>query len=173
LIPDSTYTLEVELDGTVTGTPTFTLYVDGTESVAATNGTVVSGSLWSFAVAVPSGATAGKSARVRIASTVDAASKTYDFHSLIATVLTKGYALGDAGPATETNRVIVKTSTGTRIPGAEVWITDDAAGQNMVAGILSTNDLGYADFRLSAGTYYVWRAHEDYTFANPQVLTIV
>ena len=172
LVPGTTYKLEVEFDGTVTGTPTYTLYVDGSESVAATSGSNVSGDLYLFSVSVPGGAVAGSSARIRIAATVDAASKTYDFNSIVVTVLDKGYALGDAGPSTLTQRIIVKTSTGTRIGGAEVWITSDAAGQNMIAGILSTNDQGEVDFRLTAGTYYVWRAHEDHTFSNPQSLVV-
>ncbi|MEM6362817.1 MAG: hypothetical protein AAF745_00210 [Planctomycetota bacterium] len=173
LVPDSTYKLQVELDGTVTGTPTWALVIDGAESVAATGGTVVSGSLWEFDLAIPEAAAIGKSARVRIAAIVDGNNKKIDFHSAIATVLTKGYNLGDAGPADETQRYIVKSDIGNRVDGAEVWVTSDLAGQNMVAGILTTNDQGYVDLRLAPGeTYYIWRQHEDYTFTNPVAFTV-
>lgn len=172
LVPGTTYVLDVELDGTVTGTPTYALYVNGVESVSATDGSQVSGSLYRFSVEVPSAALAGKSGRVRISATVDGSSKTIDFHSIVVTVLEKGYNLGDAGPGDTVRRILVKDESGNRVSGAEVWITDDADGQNLVVGILSSNDTGAVDVRLNSGTYYVWRAHEDYTFSNPQTLTI-
>jgi hypothetical protein len=43
------------------------------------------------------------------------------------------------------------------IADADVWVTNDADGANVVAGTLQTNSQGEAEFLLDAGvTYYVW-----------------
>lgn len=40
------------------------------------------------------------------------------------------------------------------LDGAEVWISTDEAGANVVAGTLSTDALGQVTFLLDAGTYW-------------------
>lgn len=57
----------------------------------------------------------------------------------------------------------------TPVSGAEVWVSTDPAGSNVVAGTLSTDAFGRVTFLLDPGTYYVWRQHEAYTFPNPDV----
>ena len=52
------------------------------------------------------------------------------------------------------------------IAGAEVWVTTDLAGTNMVAHGF-TNASGVVTFFLDAGTNYFWRQHGSYTFTNP------
>jgi hypothetical protein len=48
-------------------------------------------------------------------------------------------------------------TAGQPIADAAVWITTDAAGSNVVAGTLRTNDQGKVTFLLDAGqTYYMW-----------------
>lgn len=52
------------------------------------------------------------------------------------------------------------------IEGAEVWVTTDVAGLNVVAHGY-TNASGIVTFYLDAGTNYFWRQHGNYTFTNP------
>lgn len=52
---------------------------------------------------------------------------------------------------------------GVPLPDADVWITSDAAGDNVVAGTLQTNSEGKAVFLLDAGnTYYLWMQKDGY-----------
>lgn len=52
------------------------------------------------------------------------------------------------------------------ITNAEVWVTTDSAGLNIVAHGF-TNASGVVTFFLDAGTNYFWRQHGSYTFTNP------
>ena len=62
---------------------------------------------------------------------------------------------------------------GTPISGAEVWITSDEAGNNLVAGTLLTNADGNANFWLDADDYYVFVQDPDrYNFTNPTAITV-
>lgn len=58
------------------------------------------------------------------------------------------------------------------IANAEVWVSTDLAGTNVVAGTLVTNNFGQVTFYLDAGTYYVWIADEGYTGTNPTQITV-
>jgi len=60
---------------------------------------------------------------------------------------------------------------GTPIDGAEVWVTTDAAGVDVVASG-STNSFGVVTFMLDAGTYYFWRKCSGYNFNNPDLETV-
>jgi hypothetical protein len=60
---------------------------------------------------------------------------------------------------------------GTPIDGAEVWVTTDAAGVNVVASG-TTNSSGIVTFMLDAGTYYFWRRRSGYNFINPDTETV-
>lgn len=84
LIAGDTYRLELYFEGTVTGTPTWQLYVNGQEVVGVTNGTNMGSNLWRFDIATPANSTPGKSARIRITANVDAAPYTADLHSSVA-----------------------------------------------------------------------------------------
>jgi len=54
------------------------------------------------------------------------------------------------------------------VAGADVWITTDVAGDNVIASG-TTSDLGAVNFFLDPGTYFVWRSHSDFDFAvNPE-----
>lgn len=55
---------------------------------------------------------------------------------------------------------------GTPIDGAEVWVTTDLAGANVVASG-TTNTSGVVTFMLDAGTYYIWCKKSGYNFTNP------
>jgi hypothetical protein len=55
---------------------------------------------------------------------------------------------------------------GSPIPNADVWVTTDAAGLNVVAA--GTTDMaGQVTFYLDAGNYYVFRQRDGFTFDNP------
>jgi hypothetical protein len=55
-----------------------------------------------------------------------------------------------------------------------VWITNDAAGLNVVAGTLQTNSLGSVTFMLDAGvTYYRFAQKDGIMFLNPSPFVAV
>lgn len=54
------------------------------------------------------------------------------------------------------------------IPDADVWITSDSAGNNLLASG-RTNGSGQVTFYLDTGTVYVWRQKSGWNFSNPDV----
>jgi len=83
------------------------------------------------------------------------------------------YQVGDPregfGATAHTINVVVG---GNPVDGAEVWLTLDIAGNDLVAGTLTTNAQGNVTFYLDGGTYYVWIQHGDHNFTNPTTITI-
>ena len=66
---------------------------------------------------------------------------------------------------------LTDSDDGTPIDGAEVWVTTDAAGVDVVASG-STNSFGVVTFMLDAGAYYFWRKCSGYNFNNPDLETV-
>ena len=66
----------------------------------------------------------------------------------------------------------VLSGSGSPIIGARVWVSTDAAGNNVVAGTDTTDDFGNVTFNLQNGTYYVWRDHSSYKLSNPTQMTV-
>lgn len=64
-------------------------------------------------------------------------------------------------------KIVTITSRGVIVEGAEVWVTTDEAGLDIVAGTLYTNQEGKVYFMLDEGTYYVWAHKVRYNFSNP------
>jgi len=62
--------------------------------------------------------------------------------------------------------VVTDADTGALIDGAEVWVTTDSAGTNVVASG-TTDTTGTVTFYLDAGTYYFWTKKAGYNFTNP------
>lgn len=58
------------------------------------------------------------------------------------------------------------------IDGAEVWVSTDLAGTNVVAGTLTTDASGNVTFMLDAGSYYAWVQKAGYNFSNPTSFTV-
>jgi hypothetical protein len=58
------------------------------------------------------------------------------------------------------------------IGNAEVWVSTDTTGSNVVAGTLLTDSFGKVTFLLDPGAYYVWREHSNYSFTNPLSITV-
>ena len=83
------------------------------------------------------------------------------------------YQVGDPregfGAIAHTINVVVD---GNAIDGAEVWLTLDVAGSDLVAGTLTTNAQGNVTFYLDGGTYYVWIQHGNHNFTNPTTITV-
>ena len=77
---------------------------------------------------------------------------------------------GGAGAISST--LTLMDSGGTPVANAEVWVTTDPAGTNVVAGRQSTGDLGQVTVFLDAGDYYRWAVKAGMNFANPQVFTV-
>jgi len=77
---------------------------------------------------------------------------------------------GLVGPGGDAITITLKESDGTPIADADVWITTDAAGANVIAGTLQTNSSGQTvkPFMLDAGvTYYRWAQKDGVNFTNP------
>ena len=62
--------------------------------------------------------------------------------------------------------------TGFPLSNAEVWVTTDLAGSNVVAGTLVTNAFGQVTFMLDAGSYYLWSSEPGFTISNPTAFTV-
>jgi hypothetical protein len=64
--------------------------------------------------------------------------------------------------------VTINNQDGDPVPGAEVWLSTDAAGANIVAGPRTTNDAGQVAFLIDLGvTYYAWCDSAEAEFTNP------
>ena len=57
-------------------------------------------------------------------------------------------------------------------PAVDVWVTTDAAGSNVVAGTLVTDNAGQVTFQLDAGSYYLWCQRSGVNFSNPTAFTV-
>jgi len=68
--------------------------------------------------------------------------------------------------------VTIQDGDSNALDGAEVWVTSDEGGSNIVAGTLTTDANGQATFMLDAGTYYLWQQLSGYNFTNPATLTV-
>lgn len=58
------------------------------------------------------------------------------------------------------------------IPAVEVWVSSDLGGNNVLAGVLTTNAFGQVTFSLDAGTYYAWCQRAGFNFNNPIQFTV-
>jgi hypothetical protein len=76
------------------------------------------------------------------------------------------------GPGGVRYPVVVSDTSNNPIQGAQVWLTSDPAGDNLVAGTLITDSTGTAIFEVPAGTYFLWRLHSKYTIPNPKTVTV-
>lgn len=72
---------------------------------------------------------------------------------------------GMGAAATAWVYTLTNSVTSLPISGAQVWITTDSAGSQVVASGV-TDSSGEVSFYLSANTYFVWRSHSDYSFSD-------
>lgn len=66
---------------------------------------------------------------------------------------------------------LTSSAGGLPIPDADVWVTSDLAGLNVLASG-RTNQNGVVTFFLDAGTVYVWRQKSGWNFTNPDTETV-
>jgi len=72
------------------------------------------------------------------------------------------------GSGADVCTLTIQDDTAAVITDADVWISTDAAGVNVVAGTLQSDDAGQVVFMLDAGlTYYCWRQKAGINFDNP------
>jgi hypothetical protein len=69
--------------------------------------------------------------------------------------------------STSWSYTLTNSITGLPIDGADVWVTTDSAGANIIASGM-TNSAGVVTFLLNTGlTLYVWRKKAGFDFTNP------
>jgi hypothetical protein len=76
------------------------------------------------------------------------------------------------GPGSIAWCITVEDGLAQPISGAEIWVSTDIAGLNVIAGTLTTDDFGQVTFMLDAGSYYVWKDHPGFNFTNPELITV-
>lgn len=153
----ATATIQIDLPGLTGFTLTLDLYPRGSDTAAVsglslTEATNRKGTYTTTTTAGLSGvyyAIAKEGSTVRGAGYVTM-SDTTAIHIVDSDVTT------NAGPG-ESSCTLTFEANSVPIADADVWITTDAAGTNVVAGTLQTNSLGRVTFLLTSGvTYYVW-----------------
>lgn len=70
------------------------------------------------------------------------------------------------------SHTVTASIDGNPAPSVDVWVSTDAAGTNVVAGTLATNNAGQATFQLDAGSYYLWCQQSGVNFTNPTAFTV-
>lgn len=66
---------------------------------------------------------------------------------------------------------LTNSENGNPIAGADVWVTSDLAGTDILASGV-TNASGVVTFYLDVGTVYVWRQLAGFNFTNPDQETV-
>ncbi len=75
---------------------------------------------------------------------------------------------GSIGSGADTVTLTLTDGASNPIADADVWVSNDSAGSNVVAGTLQTNSSGEVAFLLDAGvTYYRWAQKDGVNFTNP------
>lgn len=97
--------------------------------------------------------------------------KTTSLGTLAFTLYTVGGVWVTAGPGA-LNRTIGLTVSGTPIEGASVWLTTDSAGNNVIAGPMTTSSLGIVTVLVDAGSYYVWVQKDGYNAIAGQSVSV-
>lgn len=82
-----------------------------------------------------------------------------------------GLTSGAGGGAITYTHTFTRSDTLAPLDDAQVWVTTDAGGSNLVAST-RTDAAGRAVFQLDAGTYYLWAAKGGFNFANPQTVVV-
>jgi hypothetical protein len=108
-------------------------------------------SLWSVFAPLQSGADSAAASAASADAKLDA-------------VKLKTDAIG--GPGAITWTYSLTTDDTTPIADADIWVTTDHAGSNVVASAV-TDAFGVVTFHLDPGTYYVWAQKAGWNFANP------
>lgn len=93
-------------------------------------------------------------------------------HSLVAIRARGDAAWSTSGSgSTQWTYTLTNSAGGAPISDADVWVTTDLAGLNIVANS-RTDAFGVATFFLDPGTYYIWRQKSGWNFDNPDTETV-
>ncbi len=76
------------------------------------------------------------------------------------------------GPGDSSHSMLIQTAAGIAIPQCTCWVSTDEEGDNVITDNQVTNSRGEVEFLLDAGTYYLFRQKDGYTFTNPQEFTV-
>ena len=155
-----------------TATPTYRIYEDAGDTALASGSMSRIDSLntwgaWraSVVLAATSGFESGKSYTVIFRVVVsDATYESADSFQIGAEV--SASSLWGAG-ALQYVYTLTSSVDETPIADAQVWVTTDEAGLNIIAAG-TTDQYGQVTFQLDAGTVYIWRAKTGWTFINPE-----
>lgn len=66
----------------------------------------------------------------------------------------------------------IRTASNSPIYGVNCWVATDAAGENLVSGVVVSNNRGIVRFLLSPGNYFLFRQRNGLTFVNPRPFTV-
>lgn len=77
----------------------------------------------------------------------------------------------DTGELPTWDYTLTRSDNGLPIVGADIWITTDISGGNMIAHE-TTDAFGVASFLLDSGDYYIWRRAAGFSFSDPQAVTV-
>lgn len=81
-------------------------------------------------------------------------------------------SVNSIGPGGYPFTYCVKSTSNLPIAGAQVWITTDPGGRNVIAGTLISDSTGNVTFEIPSGNYYLWVIAPSYTFPNPKIITV-
>ncbi len=92
--------------------------------------------------------------------------------SVVKEIADNAVGSGVIGPGSIEFTVTINDDMAAPLDGAEVWVSTDSAGTNVIAGTLNTNASGQATFLLDAGDYFLWVVHSGYNRDNPTAITV-
>lgn len=80
--------------------------------------------------------------------------------------------VNNVGAGSVSYTVTVTKADTTPIAGAQVWVSTDSDGANVIAGARTTNALGQAAFLLDPGPYFLWVTDDGFNGTNPTPFTV-
>lgn len=96
-----------------------------------------------------------------------AATAEYQIHGRVLSGDLFGSGLG----ASTYTYTLTRSDTAAPIDDAQVWLTTDSAGTNVVASG-RTDAAGQVTFQVDAGTFYLWASKSGFNFSNPQTVVV-
>ena len=79
---------------------------------------------------------------------------------------------GAVGSGSTSTTLVIKDGSNNAIQDCEVWVSNDVAGSNVVAGTIETNAQGEVTFLLDPCSYYRWAQKAGQNFTNPKSFVV-
>jgi len=153
-------------------TPTYRVYEENNDTAVASGNCALrddantTGFYYARAqITTAAGYENGKIYNVRVAATVS----TISAAAVVGTF--KVVSSGTGAGAITWEYTLTDSVSALPIADADVWVTTDLAGTNVVASG-RTDQSGSVTFYLDAGTVYVWSQKSGYNFSNPDTETV-